>query len=142
MKSKECLVMARSKSIPGSKSRTKTNNEQAAATPNFPDANRGAGTAREIPAETKAASDAGQGNNASETLPGSAAESKTGPESRKFEVVKPEARKNLLPINLEEEIRRRAYELYEQRGSGAGSEAEDWLAAEREVKQRYRQLSA
>lgn len=134
--------MARSKSIPGSKSRSKTNNGQAAVTPNFPEANRGAETSAESTPEAKPESDAGQGNNPSETLQASAAESKPGPEARKFEVVKPELRKNLVPINLEEEIRRRAYELYEQRGSGAGSEAEDWLAAEREVKQRYRQLSA
>lgn len=63
-------------------------------------------------------------------------------ESRRFEVVKTESRKNVLPINLEDEIRRRAYELYEQRGAGAGSEADDWFAAEREVRQRYRQQSA
>jgi hypothetical protein len=45
----------------------------------------------------------------------------------------------VVPINLEDEIRRRAYELYKQRGTGTGSEAEDWLAAEREVRQRYHQ---
>ncbi len=59
-------------------------------------------------------------------------------EPRKMEVVKSEPRKNaapnLLPINLEDEIRRRAYELYQQRGTASGSEAEDWLTAEREVK--------
>jgi Protein of unknown function (DUF2934) len=49
---------------------------------------------------------------------------------------------NLVPINLEDEIRRRAYELYQQRGPASGSEAEDWLTAEREVRQRYRQQSA
>ncbi|MFZ0758842.1 MAG: DUF2934 domain-containing protein [Candidatus Sulfotelmatobacter sp.] len=52
------------------------------------------------------------------------------------------ARPNLVPINLEDEIRVRAYELYQQRGGGAGSESEDWLAAEREVQQRYHQQSA
>jgi hypothetical protein len=45
----------------------------------------------------------------------------------------------VVPINLEDEIRRRAYELYQQRGAAPGSEAEDWLAAEREVRQRYKQ---
>jgi hypothetical protein len=45
----------------------------------------------------------------------------------------------VVPINVEDEIRRRAYELYQQRGAKPGSEAEDWLAAEREVKQRYHQ---
>ncbi len=49
----------------------------------------------------------------------------------------PEPRKNLVPINLEEEIRRRAYELYVERGSTPGNESEDWLAAEREVRSRY-----
>src|SRR5208282_4217103 len=79
-----------------------------------------------------------------------AADVKVAPEARKLGVVKTEPRKNaaaaasstpvnLVPINLEDEIRRRAYELYLQRGTASGSEAEDWLTAEREVKQRYRQ---
>jgi Protein of unknown function (DUF2934) len=63
-------------------------------------------------------------------------------ESHKLEVMKTDGRKNLVPINLEDEIRRRAYELYQQRGAKGGSEAEDWLAAEREIRQRYRQQSA
>ena len=54
-----------------------------------------------------------------------------------FEVRKTEARKNVIPINLEDEIRRRAYELFQQRGHSFGNEADDWLAAEREVMQRY-----
>jgi hypothetical protein len=37
------------------------------------------------------------------------------------------------PVNLESEIRRRAYELYEQRGSTNGQPEQDWFAAEREV---------
>jgi hypothetical protein len=69
-------------------------------------------------------------------------ETKITPEPKKFEVRKTEPRKNVVPINLEDEIRRRAYELYQQRGSGSGSEAEDWLTAEREVMQRYHQQSA
>lgn len=79
-------------------------------------------------------------------------------ESRKFEVVKNEVAKsdsrntdsrnndgrnnNVVPINLEDEIRRRAYEIYEQRGAVSGNEADDWLTAEREVRQRYRAQSA
>jgi len=47
---------------------------------------------------------------------------------------------NAIPINLEEEIRRRAYELYAERGFFSGHEHEDWLKAEREVKQRYGQV--
>jgi Protein of unknown function (DUF2934) len=34
---------------------------------------------------------------------------------------------------LEEQIRCRAYELYEQRGSADGYELEDWLQAEADV---------
>jgi len=43
--------------------------------------------------------------------------------------------------NLEEEIRRRAYELYLQRrataGSESGNEDQDWLVAEREILARH-----
>ena len=66
-------------------------------------------------------------------------EAKVTPEPRKkLEVVKTDPRR-VVPINVEEEVRRRAYELYQQRGAKPGSEAEDWLAAEREVRQRYHQ---
>lgn len=64
------------------------------------------------------------------------------PETRKLEIVKTDSRTNVVPMNLEEEIRRRAYELSKQRGFEAGHETEDWLTAEREVLQRYRQQSA
>jgi hypothetical protein len=36
-------------------------------------------------------------------------------------------------LPLEEQIRRRAYELYLQRGNQAGSDIEDWLQAEKEI---------
>jgi hypothetical protein len=36
-------------------------------------------------------------------------------------------------LPLEERIRRRAYELYIQRGSHTGSEIDDWLQAEEEI---------
>ena len=36
-----------------------------------------------------------------------------------------------------EEIAQRAYELYVERGRQPGHEAEDWLRAESELKQRY-----
>ena len=62
--------------------------------------------------------------------------------SRKMGVVKTESRATLIPINLEDEIRRLAYELSERRGFEAGHENEDWLNAEREVLQRYHQQSA
>ena len=35
--------------------------------------------------------------------------------------------------NLEEEIRRRAYELYEERGREDGHDLDDWLRAEAEI---------
>jgi hypothetical protein len=50
---------------------------------------------------------------------------------------------NVVPINLEEEIRRRAYELYLERRatagveSGNGDENQDWLIAEREIRSRH-----
>lgn len=47
-----------------------------------------------------------------------------------------------IPINVEEEIRRRAYELYEERGRTPGHDHEDWLVAEREVRARYQPQSA
>ena len=62
--------------------------------------------------------------------------------ARKPEIVKTEPRTNLVPINLEDEIRRLAYLLSERRGFEPGHDAEDWLAAEREIRQRYHQQSA
>jgi len=69
---------------------------------------------------------------------------KTAPRriARKPEVVKTEPRANLVPINLEDEIRCLAYLLSERRGFESGHETEDWLAAEREIRQRYHQHSA
>ncbi len=63
-------------------------------------------------------------------------------EGAKLAVVKTESRATVMPINMEEEIRRRAYELSERRGFTSGHETEDWLVAESEVLQRYRQHSA
>jgi len=51
------------------------------------------------------------------------------------------------PVNLEEEIRRRAYELYLQRRATAGNENvngnenQDWLVAEREILSRHGRLA-
>jgi hypothetical protein len=53
-----------------------------------------------------------------------------------------ESRRDAVPTgkaqasNLEEEIRRRAYELYLQRGGVPGNESQDWLVAEQEVRSR------
>jgi hypothetical protein len=67
----------------------------------------------------------------------------TRPENKKvLGVIKSDSRPHVVPINLEDEVRRRAYELAEQRGFSDGHETEDWLTAEREVLQRYRQQSA
>src|SRR5882762_9992079 len=107
---KEYPIMARSKSPSGSKTsgtNTNTNTEQTKA-----------GSPANMPNVTAVAAG-------------------TAPEPRKLEMVKTEPRKNVVvPIKLEDEIRRRAYEIYVQRGSVPGSEAEDWLTAEREVRQR------
>jgi Protein of unknown function (DUF2934) len=37
-------------------------------------------------------------------------------------------------LSLEERIRRRAYEFYLQRGNQPGSELDDWLQAEEEIR--------
>ena len=63
---------------------------------------------------------------------------KTTPRSKR-----PTARKGPVPAasnakaqdtGLYERVAQRAYELYEQRGGQAGSELEDWLQAEREIR--------
>jgi hypothetical protein len=36
-------------------------------------------------------------------------------------------------LSLEEQIQRRAYELYVERGNQSGSELDDWLQAETEI---------
>ena len=59
------------------------------------------------------------------------------PEIKESKKLSSESRRNVVPINLEEEIRRRAYEIYEQRGCTPGRENDDWLVAEREILTRY-----
>jgi Protein of unknown function (DUF2934) len=44
---------------------------------------------------------------------------------------------SIAPIDLEAQIRERAYELYEERGCTPGHESEDWFRAEREVRARH-----
>lgn len=63
-------------------------------------------------------------------------------EPRRLEIVKPDSRASIVPINLEDEIRKLAYEFSARRGFIPGYENEDWLAAEREIRQRYHQRSA
>jgi len=43
----------------------------------------------------------------------------------------------VVSVNLDDEIRRQAYLLSEQRGFEPGHETEDWLSAEREVLGRH-----
>lgn len=56
----------------------------------------------------------------------------TMPAPKPFEV-----QKNTSTVDLEEEIRVRAYLLYEERGYTPGHEDEDWLVAEREILNRH-----
>jgi hypothetical protein len=133
--------MARSKSTSGGKASRTTVNTGKEETSNSGSAN--ISDVKAVVAATTPAEAAADVKIAPE--PKSASEPKSV-EPRKLEMVKTEPRKNVvpinrapinLPINLEDEIRRRAYELYLQRGTAPGSEAEDWLTAEREVRQRY-----
>lgn len=76
------------------------------------------------------------------TVPAVSIPAVSQPQPKTPKVAKVESRKNLVPINLDDEIRRRAYELYLQRGRSSGHANEDWLVAEHEVMQRYHQQSA
>ena len=118
--------MAKSKSTPGTRiSRTNATKDQVSAVNPASVTDAAVVAAGTTPAEVVA----------KEVV---ATEVKATPEPRRLEMVKTEPRKNVVvPIKLEDEIRRRAYEIFVQRGSTAGSEAEDWLTAEREVRQRY-----
>jgi hypothetical protein len=46
------------------------------------------------------------------------------------------------PDIVQEQIRQRAYELYEQRGREDGHDLDDWLAAESEVTRRTKHVEA
>ena len=97
-----------------------------------------------MPAVEAASNDiaAAKTNGSSTTLNGLAAKAVRKKATPKPEIVKTEPRANLVPINLEDEIRRLAYLMSERRGFEPGHEAEDWLAAEREIRQRYHPQSA
>jgi hypothetical protein len=41
------------------------------------------------------------------------------------------------PVDLTDKVRRRAYEIYIQRGYHHGNDLGDWLQAEKEVKKQY-----
>ncbi len=53
---------------------------------------------------------------------------------RTGEIASPAERVEATPND--DEIARRAYQLYEARGGGHGRDVEDWLQAERELRQR------
>lgn len=59
--------------------------------------------------------------------------------ARAAEVVTEKKNNHQASTDLEAEIRRRAYELYERRGRTPGHEHEDWVVAEREVVARFQQ---
>jgi hypothetical protein len=50
--------------------------------------------------------------------------------------------RTMAEANLQEEIRRRAYELYEERGREDGHDVEDWLCAEAEITGRFQESAA
>jgi len=128
--------MARLRSTPGRKTTTNPSKEQTSSgTPaNVPD------VSANVPANVQATAkaDAQPKTQAAAPVESKPAAKLASEPRKKLEVVKTDSRR-VIPINLEDEIRRRAYELYLQRGTGSGSEAEDWLTAEREVRQRYHQ---
>ena len=52
---------------------------------------------------------------------------------KRIEQGRPNQNARLDSPEVEESIRRRAYEIYEQRGKTDGLEIQDWLQAEKEV---------
>lgn len=144
--------MARTKSTPGSKSSRANNTKEQTGAGASTSATEIKTVDQTVPAASAPVKAAAETKMAPETRVTSEASAapeaqsapklQASPGPRKMEAVKNEPRKNVVPINLEDEIRRRAYEIYQRRGTGAGSEAEDWFTAERDVRQRYRQQSA
>ncbi len=45
-------------------------------------------------------------------------------------------------LDIEEQIRQRAYELYQERGGADGNDVEDWLTAERELRETQAEKAA
>jgi Protein of unknown function (DUF2934) len=106
------------------------------------------GICKEYPIMAKAKTprtSADKTNGASVAPPVTAASASSIPEIREVRNTASDTRKNIIPINLEEEIRRRAYELWEENGRATGRDQEYWLSAEAEIRGRYtaqRQQSA
>jgi Protein of unknown function (DUF2934) len=134
------MARAKSTSGKGRTSKTQADVTSPASTPDVNAAKTAELASQELRPESPITSTA-KPKNGSDAVPEAKSEMNKS-ESKMFEVRKTDSRKNVVPINLEDEIRRRAYELYKQREPGAGSEADDWFTAEREVMQRYHQQSA
>ena len=60
----------------------------------------------------------------------------------KLKSLRPRSPKPTQPNDIEESIRRRAYELYEQRGRVDGFALDDWLQAESEILGAQKQRTA
>lgn len=63
------------------------------------------------------------------------ASSKSAPVSRKADA--DVAKITTQAVDVQDAIRARAYELFQQRGGQHGYDFEDWIRAEREVKKRF-----
>ena len=64
--------------------------------------------------------------------PGNSKPSSLNPQAKRpVAVLKPKS-----PVDLQEEIRQRAYELFQERGGQHGFDQDDWLRAEAEVRLR------
>lgn len=85
---------------------------------------------------------AAQTNGNGDALNGGSTKSVRKKTAAKPEIVRSDSRATIVPINLEDEIRRLAYLLAERRGFEPGHESDDWFAAEQEIRQRYHQYSA
>lgn len=53
---------------------------------------------------------------------------------KKSSTLAPKSDEPTVLIQIEQQIRQRAYELYDQRGRADGHDLDDWLQAEREIK--------
>lgn len=107
------------------------------AKPRTPRTKKGTTTTNDTPGNGNSA----VSNSSTELQAITAPETKLQPVTELRQQVSTDGKKNVVPINLEEEIRRRAYEIFAERGQAPGNEREDWLRAEREVRARYQQTA-
>src|ERR1700732_5533650 len=85
---------------------------------------------------------AAEANGNGDALNGGAKKTVRKKTAAKPEIVRSDSRATIVPINLEDEIRRLAYLMAERRGFEPGHASDDWFAAGQEVRQRYHQYSA